>query len=110
MEAAAIRQHRNPLRRHYFERPPNMYRHHVRGFDLVVLHIDHAHAQIELRLELPEEIEIFSTAARKFERQLLDVGIQNGRKKISVAALPGGLAVAIPVADVEADFGVDSLD
>ena len=58
--------------RHHFQRSANVLRHHLRRLDVVVLDVDHAHAQFERRLELPEKIQILAAAARKFQSQLLD--------------------------------------
>ena len=79
---------------------------HVGGLDIGILHVDHAQAQFERSVELLEQVQILSAAAREFERQLLDLGSKNRGEQIAVAAFPGRLAVTVAVADVDGDPGV----
>ena len=47
MEAAAIGQNVDALGGHHFQRLANMLGHHIRRFDIGILHVDHAQAQFE---------------------------------------------------------------
>src|SRR5206468_5454191 len=52
---------------------------------------------------------LLAAAAREPERYLADPGLEDRREQIAIAALPRGLAVAIAVADVQAQARVDAV-
>ena len=54
--------------------------------------------------------EVLVAAAREFERQRVDLGLEDRREQIPVAAFERRLAVAVAVADVQRDVRVDAVD
>src|ERR1700735_5888450 len=80
VKEAAIGKDEEFLRRKHLERLADAFGDDVGRFDGVVLHVDHAEAQFERRVELAEEVEILHATAGKFERELLDLRIENFRE------------------------------
>ena len=59
---------------------------------------------VNWRIEVLEQADVVLAPPRELERQLVDAGVEDRREQVAVAAFPRGLAVAVPVADVEARF------
>jgi hypothetical protein len=110
MEAAAVGEYEHAVGGDYFERFADAFGYHVGSFDGLRFDVDYAHAQLKWGWELSEDIEILAAPAREFEGELVDFCVENFWKQIAVTSFPGGLAVAIAVADVDRDCGADSFD
>ncbi len=110
MDASAVRVDDETLGRHDLECPADAVGDEGGRFDLLRLDVDDAEAERERRLEFLEELEVFLAAARELERQGVDLGLEDRREQIPVAAFERRLAVAVAVADVQRDVGVDALD
>src|SRR5262245_65914525 len=110
MQQAAVRVYRQPVGRQGRQRLADALGHHRGRLDVVRLDVDDAEPQGERRLEFLEELEVFAAAAGELERDLADPGLEDRREQIAVAALPRGLAVAVAVANVQAQPRVDAVD
>ena len=71
--------------------------------DVVRLHVDDAEAERERRIELLEQLQVLLAApARTRAMSWWTLRLEDRGEQIAVAALPGRLAVAVAVADVQA--------
>ncbi len=109
VDAAAVGVDHEALGGHDFERAPDAVGDERGRLDLLRLHVDDAEAQRERRLELPEQLQVFFAAPGELERDGVHLGLENRGEQVPVAALERRLAVAVPVADVQRDVGVDAL-
>src|SRR5579883_2931596 len=107
---AAVGVEPQPLGRHYLQAPPDERRHLLRRLHARVLDIDHPHAQPERDSVLAEQRQVVGALAGELQQQHVDARVENTREQEVVAALPGGLAVAVAVADVQGDLGLDAVD
>src|SRR5688572_12226252 len=109
METAAIRQDAEAVRLYKLGSLADPLGHQVRRLHGIILHVDHAYADLKLARKLLEQIEIFPATAREFQRKLMNLRVEDRRKEIAVVAGPGGFAVAIAVADVQRNPGINTI-
>ena len=109
MDASAVRVDDEAIRGDHFEGAPDAVGDEGGRLDLLRLDVDDAKAERERRLEFLEKLEVFLAAAREFERQGVDLRLEDRREQIPVAAFERRLAVAVAVADVQRDVRVDAL-
>src|SRR5688572_5328633 len=110
MEASAIGQDKQAIRRDEFSGLANPFRYESGRLDLMILDVDHTDADFKTPGKLLEQVEVFAAPARKLERKLVYLCFENCREQVPVVSRPGGLAVAVSVADVQGDSRIHALD
>ena len=110
VHAAAVGIDHQPLGGNDVERPADAIGDDARRLDLVRLDVDDAEAERERHVEFLEQPQVVLAAPRELQRDGLHLGVENQREQIAVAAFERRLAVAVAVADVQRDVGLDALD
>ena len=77
MQAAAIGQNKKAFRWHHLERLSNALGNQFRRFNRLRLHVDHANSKFESRGQLAKKLQVLASAPCKFQRELVDLRIQN---------------------------------
>src|SRR5262249_10851687 len=100
VQASAVRQDEDALRKPTLQRLPDTLGKGVRRLDFMRLHVDDSHAEFEFVGVFLEQVQIFASAPCELESDLLNVGFENGWKQILVGPCPRWLAVSIAVTNM----------
>src|SRR5262249_27831261 len=75
--ATAIRQNHHPVGTDKFQRMPDAFGHDVGSLDVVTLDVDNSDTDFKRIRKLLEQVQVFPAAPRKFQRELMNLRVEN---------------------------------
>src|SRR5262245_30110414 len=109
MMAAAIGKDKQAFFRNKPESVTNALGDDLRSLYIMTLDVDDPYTNLEGVGKLAEEIHILTASPCELQGELVDAGLENRRKEVPIVSSPRRLSIAVAVADVQCDPGVNAI-